>query len=312
MKPKALLPSLLVTSLLAFDSLGGPLRTSDVPENPAWIAHVDCEALRANNLGKFILAEMDKPENQPKIAIVTAIFGVDLRTQIHGLTFYAVADSSHEPLLLLYGEFDTNRLVTLAKSAQEYDATEQGRYTIHSWLDNKRKKRDGSRPRVYAALPNGGLIIFGPKREAVAAALDVLDNKTANLSANGRYSELLKSDPGTFVQAAARKIELPHSDAHKAILSLTTHARVQIREADQQISAELSLGAKDEEVAKNMLSIAQGITGLAKAQQERPKAAKLAEKVNVRQDGTELSVTFAVPSDQVVDFLKSVAARKNH
>jgi hypothetical protein len=59
-----------------------------------------------------------------------------------------------------------------------------------------------------------------------------------------------------------------------------------------------------------MLAIAQGFTGLVKLQQDQPQAAKLAEKVDLRQDGADLLLNFALPSDQVIDFLKAAAARK--
>jgi len=296
---------------LTSTTFAGPLRSSDVPENPAWVVHLDCDTLRSNAIGKFILAEMEKPENQSKIAAVTAIFGVDLRTQIHGLTLYAAAESAHEPVLLLYGDFDTNRLVTLAKAAPEYDAMEHGQHTVHSWLDEKKKKGDGSHPRVYAALPSSGLIIFSARRLGVSEALDVLDKKAENIAANKTYSQLLKPvDEKTFFQAAAPKMILPASDPHKGIADLTTHARLSIREGSDQVAGVLSFGGKDEEVARNMVSIAQGITGLIKAQQEKPKLAKLAEKVSVKQEGAEMSLAFAAPSDQVVEFLAQIAAAK--
>jgi hypothetical protein len=291
--------------------LAGPLRGNDVAEGAGWVAHLDCDALRSNSIGKFILAEMEKPENQPKIAAVSAIFGVDLRTQIHGLTFYAGTDSPHQPVLLLYGEFDTNRLVTLAKSAQEYESIEHGQHTVHSWLDEKKRKPDGTHPRVYAALPSTGLIIFGPRRQSVTEALDVLDKKADNLTASKKYSELLKpADEKTFFQAAALKLILPAAHPDKVIADLTSHVRFSVREDGDQVSGVLSIGGRDEEVARNMVSIAQGIAGLGKAQQEKPKLAKLAQKVSIKQNGSEMAVTFAAPSDEVIEFLKLAAAHK--
>ena len=293
--------------------LAGPLRGSDVAESAGWVAHLDCDALRANALGKFILGEMAKPENQTKIDAVTAIFGVDVRTQIHGLTFYAAADTPHQPVLLVYGEFDTNRLITLAKSAQEYDSMEHGQYTVHSWLDNKRKNPDGTHPRVYAALPTTNMIIFGPRRQAVTDALDVLDKKADNLTAKGKYGEFLKSSGDkTFFQAAAPKMILPAAHPDKVIADLTTHVRLSAREESDRIAGVLSIGGRDEEVVRNMVSIAQGIVGLGKAQHEKPKLATLAEKVSIKQDGTEMTITFAAPSDEVIEFLKMAAAHKKH
>jgi hypothetical protein len=294
-----------------FIASAGPLQTEDVPQNPSWVAHLDCDALRSNAIGKFLLAEMEKPENQTKLAAAMAIFGVDLRTQIHGLTFFAASGAPHQPVLLVHGDFDTNRLATIVKAAQEYDSTNHGAYVIHSWLDDKKKTRDGSHPRVYAALPTSSLIIFGPRRQAVADALDVLDKKAGSLTGNQTLSDLLKaSDDSTFFQAAAPRLELPASDSRKAVFDLTTHVSLSVREGNDQLTAMLGIGARDEEVAKNMLSISQGITGLIRAQQEKPKLAKLAENVSFTQNGSELSATFSAQSDQVVEFLKVLAAHK--
>src|SRR5437870_2291858 len=46
----------------------GPLKLSDVMQDAAWVAHLDCDNLRSNSIGKFLLAEMEKPEHQQNIA----------------------------------------------------------------------------------------------------------------------------------------------------------------------------------------------------------------------------------------------------
>ena len=304
--PKLFVFALSALSFMPLTSWAGPLRSSDVPENVAWFAHVDCDALRDNALGKFMLAEMNKPDNQSKLAVVTAIIDVDFRTQIHGLTLYAQTDFPKQPVLIVYGEFDTNRLITLAKGANEYESTQHEQHTIHSWLDQKRKMPDGSPAHVYAALPGTNMIIFGPREKAVADVLDVLDNKAANLSNNKSYSQILKSsEPGTFLQAVGRKLDLPPAAA-----DLASHARLQVRESNEELIAQFGIGSRSEAVATNMLSIAQGITGLIKLQEKRPAVAKLAEKATLKQDGAEVLLTIVAPSEQVIEMLKFVLAKK--
>src|SRR5262249_40788035 len=154
------------------------------------------------------------------------------------------------------------------------------------------------------ALPDSGLIIFSSRRLGVSEALDVLDKKAENIAANKTYSQLVKpADDKAFFQAAAPKVILPASHPHKAIADLTTHVRLSLREGSDQVVGRLTIGGRDDEVARDMASIAQGITGLVKAQEEKPKLAKLAEKVSVKQDGSEMSVAFTAPSDAVIEFL---------
>ena len=45
-----------------------------------------------------------------------------LRKQLHGLTLYAPSDASEDGVLLVYADFDAERLVTLAKGANDYQS----------------------------------------------------------------------------------------------------------------------------------------------------------------------------------------------
>ena len=44
------------------------LQRADVMADPAWLLHLDCDALRPTTIGQYILAEMDKPESKARLA----------------------------------------------------------------------------------------------------------------------------------------------------------------------------------------------------------------------------------------------------
>ena len=56
------------------------LQRADVIADPVWLLHLDCDALRTNALGQFVLAQMDKPEAKARLASFQTIFGFDLRS----------------------------------------------------------------------------------------------------------------------------------------------------------------------------------------------------------------------------------------
>ena len=288
----------------------GPLQRADVPAEPAWVLHVDCDSLRPTAIGQYLLAEMEKPEAQAKFAAFQTIFNFDPRKQLHGLTLYSTGKSPEDGVLLVYADFDPDRLVTMAKAANDYQSTPYKQHVIHNWIDEKKKAKQGVKPRVYAAIQGGRIVVFAQQEARVAHALDVLDRAAPNLTGSAVFAQLGASGSSSFLQAAARKLDFADSDPGAALFRLAKSARLQIGEAQGQLKATLSLEANDEEVARQMGWVGQGLVALMKLQRDNPGSAKLAEALALKQDGTSLVVTLALSTDEAVGLMKADAARK--
>jgi hypothetical protein len=287
-----------------------PLQRADVAAEPGWLVHVDCDALRPTAIGQYLLSELDKPEAQGKLGAFQAIFSFDPRTQLHGLTLYSTSDAPEDGVLLIHADFDAERLVTLAKGANDYQSTTHNGQTIHSWTDEKKKAKHGVKSRVYAALQGNRIIVFGQRESAVAAALDVLGRKVANLSMTKTFPQLGETGDHAIVRAAARKLNISSSDPNAAILRLAKQLRLQIGEAGGNLTATLSLEAGDEEVAKQLAAVGQGLVALLKLQQEKPEAMRLANALSLKQDGLAVIATLGMPTDEVVAMMKAGAEKK--
>ncbi len=288
---------------------GGPLRRADLPAEPAWLAHVDCDGLRATTVGQYIQDELAKPEAVAKLAAFQSLFNFDLRTQLHGLTLYGTGPAAEGGVLLVYATFDTDRLVTLAKGANDSQSTPYKHHVIYSWLDEKRKPRHGAKGRTYAAI-QGDRVVFGQRQEAVEGALDVLDGAVASLGSSRAFPQVGTPGDTSCLEAAARKMEVPANEPRAALLRLAQSGRVQVGESQGQVVAKLTLQANDGEVAGTMTSIAQGLLALMKLQKEKPESARLADGISIKQEGSHLVVMLELPAAEVVDILKTDAARK--
>ena len=165
-----------------------PLQRADVIADPAWVLHLDCDALRPTAVGQYILSEMDKPEAEAKLLAFQSIFNLDLRSQIHGLTLYGSTAVPEDGLLLVYADFDPVRLVTLAKAANRYQSSMHNRHAIHSWIGESKQGKNGVKPRVYAAM-QGSRVIFGQREDRVGQALDVLDGVMASMAKGNAFPE---------------------------------------------------------------------------------------------------------------------------
>src|SRR5262249_23946996 len=86
--------------------------------------------------------------------------------------------------------------------------------------------------------------------------------------------------------------------------------QVQLSAANDQVTGMLTLEAQSEEVAGNMASIARGLIALMKLQRDKPEAAKLAQALTLKQDGSILTLNLNIPAPEALDVIKAEAARK--
>lgn len=307
--------NLFKTTLLSCCLLAGvlnlpatQLQRADVAANSVWVLHVNCDTLRPTAIGKYILAELEKPEAQAKLAVFQNMFSFDLRTQLHGLTLYSTGSTPQDGVLLVYADFDADKLTTLAKAANDSQNSTHNGHTIYNWVDENKKARHGEKQRVYASI-QGNRIIFGQRESAVSQALDVFDSSVPNLSTGNAFPQLGGANDISFLAGAARKLNLSQSDPNAAVFRLSKSMRLQIGEVQQNLVGTLTLEANDEEVAGSMMAIAQGMIGLVKLQKDKPEATRLLQAINLKQDGSSLILTINVPTDDVVGAMKASAER---
>ncbi|HZQ46393.1 MAG TPA: hypothetical protein VFC07_05230 [Verrucomicrobiae bacterium] len=285
------------------------LQRTDVMANPAWLLHLDCDALRPTTIGQYVLTEMDKPEAKAKLAAFQSIFSFDLRTQLHGVTLYGGTPAPADSVLMIYADFDADRLVILAKAAKDSQSSQHNQHVIYNWIDENKHGKHGANQRVYAAI-QGNRVIFGQREDRVAAALDVLDGTAPNLASGTGFPDLGASGNTHFVEAAARKMDLPNGDPNAAILKLSQSVELAMGEQQQQFHGALRLVADSDEAAGHILSIAQGLVALMKLQTGKPEAVTLANALVFTQNGSAVLGTIALPASDAVEIMKADAARK--
>ncbi len=291
-------------------STAGPLQRSDVIKDPVWVLHLDCDALRPTVVGKYVLGEMEKPDAEKKLAEFQTIFGIDPRTALHGVTLYGTSVAQEDGVLLFYADFDAARLTTMAEGAKEHKSTTHGKHMIHSWLDEKKPEKDGVKPRTYAAIHGGKVVIFGQKEGRIAQALDVLDKTKPNLTASTQFGSFGDGGENAVIVGAARKLDLPASDPNAAVLKQSKMASLSIGESQGQVRGTLKLEADSEEVAKQMESVGRGLVGLLALQKDKPDNMKLSQGLSIQQEGARITVKLVLPAGDMVGMIKAGAAKK--
>lgn len=282
------------------------LARADVIANPGWILHLDCDGLRPTVMGKYMLDELDKPEMKGRLGAFQTIFGFDIRNQVHGITLFGASQAPQDGVILVYADFDPNRLVTLAQGAQDYQSTPYKQQVIHSWAD----KRNGGQGRVYAAF-QGNRAIFGQREDRVTAVLDVLNAGAPSLAASSSFPGVGTTGSGHFIEAAARKMDTTNLPPNAAILKLAKTIQLVVGEKNEQMTGTLTVETDSDDAALQMFNVTQGLTALMKMQAaNNPKLQKFADAMAITQDGVKIVGNLNLSANDVVDMMKAFAAQR--
>lgn len=295
--------------LLVGAAFAGPLQRNDVVSEPTWVAHLDCDALRRTAIGKQLLTEMDKPDAQKKLAAFQTIFGVDPRKDLHGVTAYGATKAEADGVVVAYADFDAERLITLVAANADYEVTEYGRHKIHSWIDEKKKAKDGVKPRSYGAIYKDKIII-GQKQSRVAEALDLMDRKGANLAGNAAFSRLGSAAEGAFVVGAARALDLPGNDPGASVLKQAKMIWLTAGEAQGRVEIKLNLDTANEETAKQVGDVCRGLLAVLALQTDKPDAVKLGQAITIDQAASGILAKLSLPAGEVVQMIKDKSEKK--
>ncbi|HZM04441.1 MAG TPA: hypothetical protein VFC44_15670 [Candidatus Saccharimonadales bacterium] len=306
LKSNLLLGCLMCLSLPA---LSNPVERAVVIAEPAWVAHLDVDALRKSAVGAQILAEMKKPEADLHFAMLKAAVGNDLRTTLHGITVYGASANPEDGVALVYADLNSERLLSLAQLAEDYRETSHGQHQIASWIDDKRRKKEGGKPRTYAAIYQNRLVIFAQQESSLAEALEVLDGTKKNLGQGSDFPKFGAGEP-EILQAAVRHLNGHGDGPPAAILKLSKLISLDVREADEKVLANLYLETTGEDAAQQVANIARGIIALMGLPMGNPDAVTLSKHLSVEQTGANATVRLDIPANDIIAAIKDNAAKE--
>jgi hypothetical protein len=110
-----------------------------------WVAQVDLDAAHASTVLKNAYEKMIKehPGAEVMLAGIRGVWKFDLRTDLHGLTFYGEQLKKDTGVVLVHATRDenvSNLLVEKAKTAPGYQAISYGKHELHTWTHAKGRK----------------------------------------------------------------------------------------------------------------------------------------------------------------------------
>jgi hypothetical protein len=294
---KKLLCPILITTALAAGA--AEFNAGQVPSQARWVAHLDVDALRKTQLGEMVMGHLKEGTPANQIEAVKAMFGVDLRTDIHGFTACGASNKPQEAAVIAHATMDPERLLSLLKLNQTYTGEAVGEgLTLHSWMDEKKPNQ----PRQYGMFVGDRVVISGGKEAMKAVATSLLGKGDSLATSQGLDTAPFK---GAVFAAAANLEGIADRDPKAAMLKNAKSAVVSLSEAGEWIVGRLVVSTVDEATAAQMNAMASGMLAFVQLNQEAdPQVKKLAQGLSVTQNGNQIQVQIKLPVGEIKEKLE--------
>jgi hypothetical protein len=285
---------------------GGKLDQKQIPADSAWLVHLDFETFGSTQIGQLVTAEI-KSKHQDKINALQELIGSNLMTDVASVTLFGPDAQEENAVSLIKGRYNKEKLLAILKLNQTYGQTAYDNYTLHTWVDDKRKKEQ------VGAFAGEDLIVISETQTAIKAALDVLAGKQTSLAQQAQLPlfSLSQTPNGAFIIAAAEGLSKLAGEEHAAILKNSNFMVFITSEQAGNLKAHLQLESETEESAMQIEQVVRGMLAFATLQmKDQPQLQKLLQSGVISRDGKNLQVDLSAPSGAVFFFIKSHAVIK--
>ncbi len=314
--PKLLL-TIAVGLIAATPAWAESLEPAEVAADAKWLIHLNVDEIRYTALAQEIQQKLlQADENQGRLDWVQDKLGINLRSDLHGLTFYGKSYAPHEGVGVVHAEYDRGKLVAAVEKKPQHKAAEYRDYTIHEW----QVEQGGKHHNLALALHDEGTIVVSGSIEQAQSALDVLDSRRDSLKKKPDSPLLGKVPGGTFFRGSAIDLQdletrnpQDRKNGNQAFPALGQAKEFSVSFAEKGPNLELGarLVAASEDAAQKVAQFLQAFTQASSNQKTNgSKFGQLLKQFDVKRDGATVSIDGKIDRETLVDFLKESAIKK--
>jgi hypothetical protein len=285
--------ALVLLWMTAAETHAAPLDLKEVGAKAQWVGHLDVDAMRQSSVVRRAYEkckEMHK-DVETHLSLASNFIGMDLRTDLHGLTFYGPQLHKEKGVMIVHAKFDPERLAALEKMCPAHEHTKYGDYEIHS---GEHKHRHHTHP-VAATFVKPDRLVFASGVDDLKAALDVLNGKSPSLTSDSALAGNIPE--GTIALFRARDLG---QDGCCNFAKRLDSFRFVVGEHNGESFKRVRLVAKDEEVPKELAKAAEGLDALLRLHCGDNKVGKkLINATRINAEGKTLTILWKAPADDV-------------
>ncbi len=278
------------------------LNPSHVPAEAKWVVHSDFDSFRRSELWSLIEVEI-REDHQQKLDEIEEVFGSDLMQDVYGVTLFGKDSGEENAVILIYGRYDQEKLVSLLEMNDAYESKEYARKKLHFWVDE-----DDHKDKV-GAFAGERLIVMSQREEPVRAMLDLLSGKEQTLAQvnEGPLAGLAQAPAGAFMVMAAEDLaQLSKKDKNAAIFHKSNMMAVVAGENENDVYMYADLTAENELAAQQIEQVLYGIQAFAALKNTRnPEMVSFINSIKLERNANQLYLTLRSPAMTVFKILEA-------
>jgi hypothetical protein len=294
----------LLSAVLIVSSSGwaAPLNRSHVPAEAKWLLHLDFDAFGDSELWRLVSQEISEKE-QKKIDAITALLDSDPTKDIHGATLYGTDSQEENAVVMLYGRFNKEKLLSLLVLNEAYAEDEYNGRKLYHWVDEKDNKQK------VGMFATDSLIVISQSEQSVQASVDLLAGQVNSLAgqADAPLGTLVETPENAFMVIAADGLaELNKDKQHAAILQNSKMMAVVVGENNGDLYLKVNLTAETDEAAMQIEQVLVGIKSfIALKYVNEPEIMSLFQATTLQRNENKLSMTVQYSSAKLFEMIKA-------
>ncbi|MBG31288.1 MAG: hypothetical protein CMI31_15025 [Opitutae bacterium] len=291
--------ALMLISIAAITFSGSvsakPLDLSKVSDDANWLMHVDFDSARNSTIGSFIMDKInDNDEAADRMEEMKEAFGVDMEG-FANLTMFGNGERE-KGIAIMVGGMDVEKLVGFAQLNENLTTTQKGKHEIYS-------VGEGRRSMAFTTM-KGNVIVGGPDEDYVSQGIRLAKGKGNGRAPIGLLNELRRiiPNPGMIGYVDVEKAAAFHDldERGQEFVEKANSAGMIVGEVDGEIRMAAILKTNDEETARQLEEMANGLMAMAALSKESNRhLGKVLESHSVKRAGNAIILQVGLSIDAI-------------
>ena len=299
----SLIATLTVVLAAAGTVRAAPFDASQVAGDAKWVAHIDVDAAMKTTIMQTVRQRLIAHEDvQKHINEVKAVSGMDLWSDLHGITFYG-SDFDHENgVAVISAKVDPKRVVDHLRLQPDYKVEQHGKRQLHYWTKSKGPRSPHG---LVGAFHTPSLMVVSRDEQKVHQALAALDGKASTLK--GSTSPLAAAQPAG---ACIHIKSLGTADAadlkpKQQWMRQARSVSIAMGERAGQSFLSMAVNATTPEAAQQMKQIVDGFKAMAAMKHASdPDVKRLLDAVQLTLTDSTVAMNVELPSNELIQMME--------
>lgn len=271
-----------------------PLNHQHVSADAGWLGHVDFDAVRESTVARHLVRRHMEhhPQTDAHLKMLQGLTGMNLLTDLHGLTFYGRQVGNHSGVVILHAKMNKTLLQGWAERIPRRETSAHGDHAIQSWTGEHR----GHKHTLASAWHGQDRLVLASGVDDLRAALDVIDGKSDSVGADAPLAGNIPS--GTTV--LLRAVGISSIPCKAPLVQQTESFRFVVGEHNGESFYRWRLVMNNAETAGELKEVVEGfraVLSLGCCGQESSK--KLVDATNIKFDDKTLTVLWSASAEDV-------------